>query len=80
MGFFWKKCQTLTHACPDNNYYYFCKSSISLNNPMIGSRNMNKGCEKLDKQQQSLLPNIDNFLVFFIAFEWGIIFESLVDI
>ena len=36
---------------------------------MIGSRNMNKGCEKLDKQQQSLLPNIDNFLVFFIAFE-----------
>ena len=36
---------------------------------MIGSRNMNKGCEKLDKQQQSLLPNTDNFLVFFIAFE-----------
>ena len=32
----------------------------------------------LDKQLESLLPNIDNFLAFFV-FEWGRILESATD-
>ena len=35
--------------------------------------------KKLDKRRESLLPNIDNFSMFFIVFEWGRIFESVMD-
>ena len=36
-------------------------------------------CKKLDKQRESLSPNIDNFLAFFIVFEWGRILKSAMD-
>ena len=32
-----------------------------------------------DKRGESFLPNTNNFLVFFIVFEWGIVFESAMD-
>ena len=35
--------------------------------------------KKLDKRRESFLPNNDNFLAFFIAFEWGRILESAMD-
>ena len=37
------------------------------------SRNMTLG--KIDKRRGLFLPNTDNFLAFFIVFEWGRIFE-----
>ena len=52
---------------------YFWKSEISVTDSNVDSRNMIKVpkkrvCKKLDKQQEqeSFLPNTDNFLVFFI--------------
>ena len=33
-------------------------------------------CGKFDKQRELLLPNTDNFLAFFIVFEWSRIWES----
>ena len=36
-------------------------------------------CKKLDKRQESFSPNTDNFLTFFIVFEWGRIMESAMD-
>ena len=35
--------------------------------------------KKLDKRRESFSPNADNFLAFFIAFEWGKILESVMD-
>ena len=35
--------------------------------------------EKLDKQRESFLPNTDNFLAFFIFFEWGRVVKSAMD-
>ena len=32
-----------------------------------------------DKRGEPFLPNTNNFLVFFIVFEWGIVFESAMD-
>ena len=32
-----------------------------------------------DKRGESFLSNTNNFLVFFIVFEWGIVFESAMD-
>ena len=32
-----------------------------------------------DKRGESFLPNTNNFLVFFIVLEWGIVFESAMD-
>ena len=50
---------------------YFWKSEISVTGSNVDSRNMIKVpkkrvCKKLDKQQEqeSFLPNTDNFLVF----------------
>ena len=58
----------------DKNYYYFCKSNISVINLIAGSRNTikvskNMSFEKIDQQQESCLRNTDNFLAFFIVFE-----------
>lgn len=66
---------------PDKNYY-FCRSIISVTTLIGGSRKkieLSKiwVCKELDKQQDSFLPNTDIFLVFFIVFECGGIFESL---
>ena len=36
-------------------------------------------CKKLDKRQESLSPNTNNFLAFFIIFDWGRILESAID-
>ena len=36
-------------------------------------------CKKVDKPGEFFLPNTDNFLAFFIIFEWGRILESAVD-
>ena len=35
--------------------------------------------KKLDKGSESLSPNTNSFLVFFIAFEWGRILRSAMD-
>ena len=35
--------------------------------------------KNLDKQREPFLPNIDNFVAFFIGFEWGRILESAMD-
>ena len=35
--------------------------------------------KKLDKRRESFSPNADNFLAFFVVFEWGRILESAVD-
>ena len=65
------------HLCRhDKNYYYLCKSNILLINLIVGSRNMIKVskisvCKKLDKQLELFLPNTENFLTFFIVFEWS---------
>ena len=50
----------------------------------LGSTNMikvskNMICKKLDKQRESFSPNTDNFLAFFIGFEWGRILKSAMD-
>ena len=42
------------------------------------SRNMTLG--KIDKRRGLFLPNTDNFLAFFIVFEWGRILKSAMDI
>ena len=39
----------------------------------------NTSFKKLDKRRESLLSNTNNFLAFFIVFEWGRIFESEMD-
>ena len=58
----------------DKNYCYFCKSNIPVINSIVGSRNLiNK------RQEESFLPNTDNFLAFFIVFEWGRILKSAMD-
>ena len=36
-------------------------------------------CKKLDKQRESFSPNTDNFLAFFIIFEWDRILKSAMD-
>ena len=36
----------------------------------------NMGLKKLDKRWESFSPTTDNFLAFFIVFEWGRILES----
>ena len=36
-------------------------------------------CKKVDKPGEFFLPNTDNFLAFFIVFEWGRILESGMD-
>ena len=36
-------------------------------------------CKKLYKRWESFSPNTDNFLAFFIVFEWGRILESAMD-
>ena len=36
-------------------------------------------CKKLDKRRESFSQNTDNFLDFFIVFEWDRILESLMD-
>ena len=54
-------------------------------NLIVDSRNMIKFsfkkcvCKKLDKRQDSFSPSADNFLAFFIVFEWGRILESAMD-
>ena len=35
--------------------------------------------KKLNKQHEPFLPNPNNFLVLFIVFKWGTIFEYAVD-
>ena len=35
--------------------------------------------KKLDEWQEALLPNTDNFFVFFIGFELSRIFETVAD-
>ena len=39
----------------------------------------NMGLKKLDKRWESFSPTTDNFLAFFIVFEWGRILESAMD-
>ena len=50
---------------------------------IVGSRNMIKlsknMSKKLDKRRESFSPNTDNFLAFFIIFDWGRILESAMD-
>ena len=36
-------------------------------------------CKKLDKRWELFSPNTDNFLAFFIVFEWAEILESAMD-
>ena len=40
---------------------------------------MIKLIKNIDKRKESFLPNPDNFLAFFIVFEWDRILESLMD-
>ena len=69
----------------EKNYYYFCKSNTPVINLIVGSRNMIKllknisFLKKLDKRGESFLPNTNNFLAFFIVFEWGRILGSAMD-
>ena len=67
----------------DKNYCYFCKSNIPVMKLIVGSRNMIKlsknMSKKLDKRRESFSPNTDNFLAFFIIFDWGRILESAMD-
>ena len=73
------------HLCRHGkNYYYFPKSKIPVINLIADSRNVIKVskiwlCKKLDKRWESFSPNTDNFLAFFIVFEWGRILESEMD-
>ena len=69
---------------PNNNYYYFCKSFISVTNLSVGPRNMIKAWKcmrfkKLDEWQEALLPNTDNFFIFFIGFESSRIYKTVAD-
>ena len=54
-------------------------------NLITGSRNTIKVSKnmsfekKLDQQQESFLPNTDNFLAFFFVFEWSRILENPMD-
>ena len=62
----------------------FWKSNIPVINLIVDSRNMTKVskkclCKKVDERGESFSPNTDNFLAFFIAFEWGRILESAMD-
>ena len=55
---------------------------MSVINLIGGSRNMTKVsklrvCKKLDKRRESFLSNTDNFLAFFIVFEWGRTLEGV---
>ena len=64
------------HFCQhDKNYCYFCKSNIPVINLIVDSRNMIKVSKNMSCFHQ--IPN--NFLAFFIAFEWGRILESAMD-
>ena len=63
---------------PDNNYYSFCKSTISVTNLIVGPRNMIK-VWKLDEWQEVLLSNTDNFFIFFIGFESSRIYKTVAD-
>ena len=59
------------HLCRHyKNYYYFCKSNIPVINLIVDSRNMIKVSKNM---------GTDNFLAFFIAFEWDKILESAMD-
>ena len=82
---FFEKKYRRKHLCHhDKNYCYFCKSNIPVISLILGSRIMIKVskiwvCKKLDKRRASFSPNTDNFLTFFIVFEWGRILESAMD-
>ena len=82
---FFGKNMEKKHLCRhDKNYYYFQKSNIPVINFIVDSRNMIKVskiyvCKKLDKWRESFSPDTDNFLKFFIVFEWGRILKSSMD-
>ena len=85
-GLFRKKNIEKKHLCRhDKNYYYCWKSNIPIINLILDSRIMIRLSKhvslykKLDKQRESFSPNSDNFLAFFIVFEWGRILESAMD-
>ena len=71
-------------CCHDKNYYYFYKSNIPAINLIEDSIEILSDfqktwvCKKLDNDWESFLPNTDNFLSFFIVFEWRRIFDSVI--
>ena len=73
------------HLCRHyKNYYYFWTSNIPVINLIENSIKWSKFqkiclCKKLDKRQVSFSPITDNFLAFFIVFEWDKILESAMD-
>ena len=63
---------------------YFFKSNIPVINLTVDSRNMirlskNISLKKIDKGRDSFSSNTDNFVAFFILFEWDRILESAID-
>ena len=84
-GFFSEKNIEKKYLCRhDKNYYDFWKSNIAVINLIVDYRNMIKVskiwvCKKLDKWWESFSPNTNNFLAFFIVFEWNRILESAMD-
>ena len=83
-SFFGRNIKTEYLYCSDKNYYYLCKSNISVIYSVYVREiwsvfQKNEFVKKPDKQQELFLPNTDNFSVFFIIFESGRIFESTVD-
>ena len=82
--FFGKNIEKKLLCRHEKNYYYFWKPNIPVINLIVDSRNMIKVStrwvrKKLDKQRESFSPNTNNFLAFFIVFEWGRILESEMD-
>ena len=73
----------------DKSYCYFSKSNIPVTNLIVGftnmikrSKNMSLKKNKIKNRQflrEMFSPNTDNFLTFFVVFEWGRILESAMD-
>ena len=72
--FFGKKIEEKYMCRHDKNYYDFGKSNITV----IKFQKI-RLFKKLDKRRESILPNTDKSLAFFIVFEWGSILESATD-
>ena len=79
---FFEKNIEKKHLCHhDKDYCYSCKSYISVINLILCSSYMiklskNMSFKKLDKRCELFSPTTDNFLAFFIVFEWARILES----
>ena len=61
----------------DKSYCYFFKSNIPVTNLNVGFTNMIKRSKNMSLKK--IRSKTDNFLEFFIVFEWGRILESAMD-